>query len=206
MTTYAWPAYGSDKAFWPATAELGQWHNNREHESLLSGDVQTNSVPGAKWLWTLNFAQQTWDERARLWAFLTRLSGKQHRVALFDPRLPNPSGSINLAGVTVKTAAAQFATSVVLQGCGNTKTLLRGNWFSINGQPLYTVVDAVSNAGGDMTVEFRHSLLAAAVVSAAVTLASPTGLYILNTSEFGTPYGPQNMAPPVSVQFRQVFS
>jgi hypothetical protein len=206
MTTYAWPAFGSDKAFWPATAELGQWHNNRELESSLSGDIQTNSVPGAKWLWTLNFDPQTWPERARLWAFLTRLSGKQHRTQLFAPHQPVPTGSINLAGVTVKTLAAQFATSIVLQGCGNTKTLLRGDWFSVNGQPLMCVVDATSNAGGDMTVEFRHPLRAAAAVSAAVTLSSPFGLYILNTSEFGTPYGTGNMAPPVSIPFREVFS
>ena len=206
MTTYAWPAYASDKAFWPASVELGQWHNNREHESALSGDIQTNSVPGAKWLKTLNFPEQTWPERARLHAFLTRLSGKQHRVSLFDPHLPAPQGTINLAGVTVQTLAAQFATSIILQGCGNTRTLLRGDWFGVNGQAVITVVDSTSNAGGIMTVEFRHPLRASAAVSAAVTLSSPTALYILVTSEFGAPYGTGNRAPPLSIQFREVFS
>jgi hypothetical protein len=207
MSTFNWPAYGSDKAFWPASVELQQWHNNMEHESPLSGDVQTSSTPGAHWGWVLNFDPQKWAERARLWAFLTRLNGKQHRVALFAPHLPTPKGTINLSGVTLGAAVAQFADTCTLNGCGAGATLLRGDWFSFGGQPVMSILDRTANGSGVMTgVEFRHPARAAASSGAAVVTNSPTGLYILTTSDFGTPYGTGDQAPAVSVAFREVFS
>lgn len=205
MATYDWPAYASDKAFWPETVELKEWHNNIAHESELSGDIQTNSTPGARWGIVLNFPRQTWLERARLHAFLTRLSGMQHRVRLFDPHKPLPAGTINTSGVTVNASAAQFATSLQLTGCGATKTLFGNDWFAIAGQLLKAVVLGTSDGSGLMTIEFRHPLRAAISAGAAVTLSSPTALYILLTREFGLPYGASSMAPPTSIEFREVF-
>lgn len=207
MAFFNWPAYGSDKAFWPASIEPRQVHNNRLLESDLSGDVQTSSVPGAKWGWALNFGRQYWDERARLWAFLTRLNGMEHRVRLFDAHLPRPSGTCALSGVTAAAAVAQFATNIVLSGCGSGKTLLPGDWLNIGGtQLVQTVVAATANGAGSMSVEFRHLLRAPVAAGASIVLDQPTGLYILTTSELGTAYGTGNQAPELTVEFREVFA
>lgn len=207
MAVFDWPAYGSDKAFWPETVEPKRVHNNRIHESPLSGDVQTQGVPGARLGWALNFPEQPWDERSRLWAFLSRLDGMAHRVRLFDPHLPRPAGSINLTGVTLAAGAGQFATTLQLAGCGNTRTLLPGDWISPNGQQLVQVVAAAtSSSGGAMTVEFRHPLRAAVSGGQAVVLDQPTALYILVSPEIGTAYGAGNRARPLSIEFREVFA
>lgn len=134
MAIYDWPAYQSDKAFWPASVELRQMHNNRELESPLSGDVQTNSVPGARWGWVLNFAEQSWEERGRLLGLLTRLSGKQHRVRLFSPHYPYPQskltgGTLNLSGITTSASVGQFASSVAMTGGKGTNLLTAGRSF-----------------------------------------------------------------------------
>lgn len=121
MAIFDWPAYGTDKAFWPASAEITVWNNNREMESPLSGDIQTIGIPGSKWGWVLNFDEQTWDERGRLIGFLTRLNGKEHRVRMAAPHWPRPlslatGGTINTAGITTSASAVQYATSLALQG------------------------------------------------------------------------------------------
>jgi hypothetical protein len=203
---YDWPVYGSDKAFWPASVEPHQTHNNRVSVSPLSGDVQTGSVPGSYWGWTFNFSEQFWDERARLWAFLSRLEGQKNRARIFDPHQPRPAGSISLAGVTA-AAAAQFATSIALRNCGAGKTLLPGDWFNVGGQQLVqTVVGGTADGSGNLTVEFRQQLRAAVAVGAAITLDQPRALYILTTPDIGTAYGPGYRAPAFSITFREVFA
>lgn len=129
MAIKDWPAYGTDKAFWPKSAELKQVHNNRVLESQLSGDIQTQSVPGARWGWILNFPEQTWAERARLLAFLTALNGMEHRVRLFDPRRPPGGSLVGRTGVTLGDSASQFVTSITLANAWGRNRLLRSKSF-----------------------------------------------------------------------------
>lgn len=153
MAIYDWPAYGSDKAFWPASVELLQQHNNRESESALSGDVQTNSVPGARWGWVLNFDEQTWEERGRLLGFLTRLEGKANRVRLFAPHQPvplarNSGNGINLTGIVTSASTAQFATSMALTG-GVGTNLLTASRSIDNAAWTKDATTVVANANSD---------------------------------------------------------
>jgi hypothetical protein len=129
MAINDWPAYGTDKAFWPKSAELKQVHNNRVLESQLSGDIQTQSVPGARWGWILNFDQQTWAERGRLLAFLTALNGMEHRVRLFDPRRPPGGSLVGRTGVTLGVSASQFASTVTLANAWGRNRLQRSKSF-----------------------------------------------------------------------------
>jgi hypothetical protein len=129
MAIKDWPAYGTDKAFWPKSAELKQVHNNRVLESQLSGDIQTQSVPGARWGWILNFDQQTWAERGRLLAFLTALNGMEHRVRLFDPRRPPGGSLVGRTGVTLGASASQFAESITLANAWGRNRLQRSKSF-----------------------------------------------------------------------------
>jgi hypothetical protein len=130
MTVYSWP---DTRAFQPQGHELRVVDNTqRTVESSLSGYVQTNSMPGARWGWSLDMAPDSRADRAALEAYLLRLNGRQHRVQLWDMRNPRPRGNIQLTGVTLGATAAQFATSLVLAGCVPARNILLGGSFEID--------------------------------------------------------------------------
>lgn len=205
MTTYAWP---NTRDFLPRTAE---WRvvdpNQRSNDSPLSGYSQTVSMPGAKWGWSLDFGNHADARREAIEAFLLRLSGRQHRVSLWDLKRPRPRGTCNLSGVTLRTSGAQFVESVNLQGCGAGNTLLAGDWIGLsNGQVLRIVADATANGSGEMTVEFRHMLRANVAENSAVTLDRPSALYVRTDSNLAMPRNPGRVQPDFSIEFVESFA
>lgn len=201
MATYSLP---SDFPI-PQTSVLRQVHNNLAFTSPLSGFTQTASLPGARWGWQLDWGALTVPTRARLEGLLTRLGGQEHRLLLWDFKRPRPLGTINTAGVTA-SAAAQFAESLTLNGCGANTTLRAGDWFSVGGQLLMCAVDATASGAGVMTVEFRHRLRAAVSGGAAVTLIQPTALYILSGPSLDFPRQPGRAEPGMGAEFIEVFA
>ena len=126
MAIYDWP---TGRTFMPQQSELRVVDNTqRSLESPLSGYVQTLSMPGARWGWGFDFGAHDLAERAALEAMLLRLSGRQHRVRLWDMKQPRPRGSIQTGGVTLAAAAAQFATTLQLAGCVGANRLLGGSF------------------------------------------------------------------------------
>lgn len=124
MTTYAWP---DTRGFAPQHAELRVIDNlQRVLESPLSGYVQTQSMPGARWGWAYDMPAHSEADRQALEGYLLRLSGREHRVQLWDHKRARPRGNIALAGVTLGATAAQFATSLTLAGCRSSGSLLLG--------------------------------------------------------------------------------
>lgn len=119
-----WPAIGTDDAFWPKSVEPLVWRNQFAHESRLSGDIQTQGTPGSRWGWRWNFGDQTWERRARLMAWLTRLSGQQHRARLPDLR-PGAQRGTAAGAPTLLAAAAQFAVTATLTNVRAKTNLLR---------------------------------------------------------------------------------
>ena len=130
MTIYTWP---DTRTFVPQVADLQVIDNTqRSLESPLSGYVQTVSMPGARWGWAMDFAPQDSASRAALEAQLLKLSGREHRVRLWDIKHPRPRGNIVLTGVTLGAAAAQFATSLQLAGCLPGNNVLAGGSFEVD--------------------------------------------------------------------------
>ena len=208
MATYAWP---STRAFLPSQADMWLENVDLVERSLLGGGQQTAGQPGAHWRAALSFDADQSTRRQELLGFLRRLNGKEHRTSLWDLRkfgVANaqgvPAGSINTAGVTVKTTVAQFAVTVVLAGCGATRTLLPGDMLSINGQLIEACELATSDALGDMTVLVPQRLRAQALAAAPVTLVRPTALFVLSDVF----HGPRSRAMYESfvVEFEEVFS
>lgn len=165
MTTYDWPG---TRHFVPASAELRVVDNTqRTAESSLSGYVQTSSMPGARWGWGMDFAPQSSAHRAELEAYLLRLSGRQHRVRLWDLKNPRPRGNIALGGVKLGANAAQFATSLVLAGCRTARNVLLDGSFEID-----------SNADGLADGWTRYSAGSVGALSAALSAGvHPHGNY-----------------------------
>lgn len=205
MTIYAWP---TTRAFLPHTAQLRVIDNlQRTSESPLSGYTQTLSMPGARWGWDFDFGAHDQASRAKVEAYLLRLSGREHRVRLWDFKQPRPRGTINLGAVSLGAAAAQFATTLPLSGCGAGKTLLAGDWLAVaTGQLVRVVADAVADAGGLMTVEIRPMLRLALSSVSAVTLDSPTALFVRTEAGLTLPRSAGDAVPGFSVGFAEVFA
>jgi hypothetical protein len=208
MTTYAWP---TTYAFLPSQADMWLENTDMVERSVLGGGQQTTGQPGAHWRVALSFPEERSDRRQELLGFLRKLNGKEHRVSLWDLRKFGvadaqglPAGTINTTGVAIKTTVAQFGISVVFKGCGNTKTLLPGDMFAINGQLIENCELATSDAGGDMTVLIPSRLRAQAAADAAVTLIKPTALFVV-ADVF---HGPRTKAmyEPMVVEFEEVFA
>lgn len=207
MTTYAYP---TGEAYKPAKMEWGQLHNNRATVSSLSGYTQTSSIPNPRWMITLTYPPQKSSVREILEGFLTRLSGMEHRVQLWDFGTGNrngaPRGTINQTGVQISTSASQFATTIVLKNCGGGKTLAPSDKLGVNGQLLVAVDTFTANGSGVMTVEVRHPLRQAAATNDAVTLVKPTALFILSEPQIAFPRSPGPVQPEFSCQFVEVFA
>lgn len=208
MATYTWPT--SHKAYLPSAITWRQRHNSRMSVSSLSGAVQTISLPGMRWGATLEWPQQSYAERALLEGLLALLSGPEHRLSLWDLARPVPLGTLNLSGVTM-SAAAQFADTVTLNGCGNTTTLQRGDWLKVTtaagAQLLQVATAATATSGGVMSgVMVRPGLRGAVTAGAAVTLDKPPALFVLAEPELAIPRGGAGICPPFSVDLVEVFA
>lgn len=178
MAAYDWP---DTRIFVPQTSELRVIDNTqRSLESPLSGYVQTSSMPGARWGWSMDFGAQHTDDRAQLEAYLLRLSGRQHRARLWDIKRPRPSGIIQLSGVTLAADAAQFATSLQLAGCRGANAILGGSF------------EVDSNADGLADGWSRYSAGSVGGLSAALSSGvHPHGIYSqsLNAASLGSTAG-----------------
>lgn len=208
MTTYTWPTTGA--AFKAAAISIGWVHNQRISVSTLNGATQTVSLPGARLRYLMTIAQQQYTVRAGLEGFLNRLSGMEHRLSLWDLSRPVPRGTCNTAGVTINTLAAQFATSIVLTGCGASTTLLAGDWMGVvtstGAQVVQVAADATASGGGVMTVEVRAMLRGSVAAASAVTLDKPSALYVLREDDgLMLPRGLGQVAPEFTAQFVEVF-
>lgn len=203
MTTFNWPTADWGK---PASGEWRVVDNlQRNNESPLSGHVQTLSMPGARWGWMLDFNHQPLADREQLEGFLLGLSGREHRVFLWDFKRPRPRGTLNTTGVTTSGSTAQFATTMTLTGCGISKTLLAGDWFATPTQLLRCVQDTTSNGAGAMTVNFRHMLRATVAGGAAITLIQPTAAYIRTEAGLAAPRDRGLLGRPMSLDFVEAF-
>lgn len=184
MSTYAW---GTGRPFDCSNADYWLSGTDITTRSVLGGGQQTSGVPGAHWLASLTFAPDQSANRHTLIGFLRKLNGKEHRIALWDVRKfsaagvqGSPAGTINTSGVTVSVAAAQFASTVTLAGCGAGATLLAGDMLGIGGQLIENPETATANGSGVMTVQVPQRLRQAAAAAAAVTLIKPTALFVLS--------------------------
>jgi hypothetical protein len=157
----------------------------QEFRSPFDGTVQTGDTQGPRWGASLDLRRMEEADAVVMQAFLVKLRGKVNRALIQNFGRPVPRGTIALSGVTVNGALAAGATQLTLAGCGDTKTLLTGDFLGVGGQ-LLMVVDGpyTSDAAGAMAnVLFEHPLRAAVSDTAAVTTNTPTGRMVLLAQE-----------------------
>lgn len=200
MALYTWP---DNLAFKPASFTWGMQANDRLFTSQLSGSIQTASIPGTRWSVQMEFPSASLAVRPALEAFLAKCR-REHRIALWNMARPQPLGTINRTGVTINAAAAQFATSAVLTGCGASTTMKAGDMLGVAGQLLMVADDATATGGGVMTVNFTHELRQPLTAAMPVTLIRPTANFVQTSEQNQFPFlGTHH--PSISVELMEVF-
>lgn len=211
MTVYAWPF---KQGFIPEQMNWGAESRTLSTESILSGAIQSLGVPGKRWKVGMNIPASAYQDRAirmELEGFLDRLGGKEHRVTLWHMGRKGiggygyPTGTINQTGVTVSVTASQFATSIILAGCGANKTLKAGDFFSVNGQLIMNPSDATADGSGVMTLPVITRLRMTAAATAIVTLQRPIATFVLDSNTWTSGYG-LGANQGLGVDFTEVFS
>ena len=173
MSDIAYPVLSRD------TVQILRWRviaPAQSHRSPFDGTLQTGATQGPRWGASLTLRRMEEADIAEMQAFAVKLRGQANRALLYNFARSVPRGTITTSGVTVNGALAIGATQLTLAGCGNTKTLLTGDWIGLGGQ-LLMVVDGpyTSDAAGAMAnVVFEHPLRAVVSSGAAVTLTKPT--------------------------------
>lgn len=114
MSTIVWP-YGNQ--FRASRVDWGRKFNQRVSTSSLNGSVQTSDLPGTRWTLLMQFPAQTKADRRALMALIASLEGRRNRAQIWDFGCYVPQGNWTPSGVTVGSAAAQFAGSLTLAGC-----------------------------------------------------------------------------------------
>jgi len=173
MSDIAYPVLSRD------TVQILRWRviaPAQSHRSPFDGTLQTGATQGPRWGASLTLRRMEEADIAEMQAFAVKLRGQANRALLYNFARSVPRGTITTSGVTVNGALAIGATQLTLAGCGNTKTLLTGDWIGVGGQ-LLMVVDGPytsDGAGAMANVVFEHPLRAAVSSGAAVTLTKPT--------------------------------
>lgn len=211
MTVYAWPF---TPGFIPEQMNWGAENRTMSTESILSGAIQTTGVPGKRWKVGMNIPAKSYKDRTARMAlegFLDRLGGKEHRVTLWHMGRKGvggygyPAGTINQTGVTVGAAAAQFASSLTLQGCGANTVLMAGDFFSVNGQLIMNPATVQASAGGIMVLPAITRLRTAQLVGQPVVLVRPTATFVLDSNSWTSGYA-VGVNQGLGLDFTEVFS
>lgn len=188
-----------------------QWGGNpltMAVESVINGGIQTQGTPWKKWSIGLVLPPDRDPAiQAAREAFLDSLNGQAVRVNIWHWMRMGiggrgfPMGTINTSGVQVSSAASQFATSIILKGCGNGKTFVAGDLFKVGNQVIMVPPGgATADGSGVMTVAVTGGLIAAASVNDAVTVVRPTIQCVLAQPDWRSTYNP-GVAEALGIDF-----
>jgi hypothetical protein len=177
MTTIAFPSISR----LPRELPFGIVWNTQVFSSPLTQGVSTIEIPGARWKMQFRLTDFEEADAALVQVFLMQLRGRANRAALYNIARRQPRGTI--AGTPLVAGASQTGAALNIDGCTVGTTLLKGDFFGVNGELKMVVAAATANGSGQMTVTFEPPLRAAPADNAAITTSQPTALFMLESDE-----------------------
>lgn len=177
MTTIAFPTISR----FPREVQFGIVWNTQVFSSPLRQSVSTIEIPGARWKTQFRLSDFEEADAALVQVFLMQLRGRVNRAAMYNIARRNPRGTI--AGTPQVKGASQTGASLLIDGCTVGTTLLKGDFFAVNGELKMVVADATADGSGEMTVTFEPPLRASPDDNDAITTSQPTTLMMLESDE-----------------------
>lgn len=156
-------------------------------ESPFSFVQQSYEHSGAKWQATVTLPPMNRADAGAWQAFFIELRGMRGTFLLGDPVGATPLGTATAA--TANGAASAGANTLVVDGMGNAKTLLKGTYIQLGSGATsrlhMLVADTTSDGSGNGTLTFEPALKDAVSDNATVTLTNPKGVFRLSQNEIG---------------------
>ncbi len=157
------------------SARFGLVANTRTFRAPVTKSVQTLELAGALWSaqYELPIMVGTGVNAANWTTFLSELMGEAGRFSGYDPRRRTPRGSI--PGTPLVMGASQTGKSITTDGWGTNETgvLLKGDYFSVNGEYKKVTDTSVNSDGvgsGEATINFVPPLRASPANDAPLTV------------------------------------
>lgn len=144
-------------------------------ESPYSFQQQVYEHFGARWEADCQLPPMSRAQAADWQAFMLSLRGRSGTFLMGKTAEASPRGTAT-AAVTNGAAFVRAATLVV-DGMGNAKTLLAGDYFEIASHLYQIIQNVTSDASGNATLTFEPFLRANVADNTALVLTNPKGLW-----------------------------
>lgn len=200
MTTYAFPTLTRE---FPSRFEWRSIAPTQYSRSSLSGQVQSQGLPGQRWAFAATWEALQGTDAAALQAFLVKLRGFGNRFTFYNAGQPAPRGT--LSGTVLVNGGSQTGASLICDGAGAGTTLLTGEMLGFNGELHMLAADATADGSGNITFTLSYPMRASPANNAPVTYLRPTGTFMLLSQSVGwNVYAPS--LSDISIEAEETFS
>jgi hypothetical protein len=178
MTDIAFPTLTRSA---PPELTWGIVWNTQVFEAPETGSIQTVENPGARWRAQMQFPNLEEADATLLQAWLMKLRGRANRALIHNFARPNVRGT--MTGTPLVNGASQTGSSLVIDGGGNARTLLAGDFFGVGGKLKMVVADMTTDASGNGTITFEPPIPSgqSPADNASITLVKPTCRMIMES-------------------------
>jgi len=178
----------------PAQVSWGLERNDGSFVSPLSGFTQELERGGARWMATLTWKVLSDKDAAKVSAWAARMSKAGIRC-----RLPNYGYVQHGAGggTPLVNGANQTGIALITDGWPfSTLVLSMGDMVQLaTGQLVMVCSDGTSDGAGNLTLDIEPKIRTSPADNSALTLASPTALFMFPKKSYTVGYSPANPKP-----------
>lgn len=181
MTTYAFPTLSR------AAPSRMTWRiapNQQTFDSPFDKSVYVVEVPGARWVFQIDFDSLQEPDAAKIESFLVKLRGQVNTFTMHNWVRPVPRGTALGTPVVNNSSGspltAQTGNTLITNGWTAGATMKEGDYFGVNGELKMVTADATADGSGNMTLTFEPALRSSPSHGAALTTTRPTATFILS--------------------------
>ena len=165
-------------------------------ESPFTGEQQVYVHQLEVWSAQLVLPSMTRADAEAWIAFLLSLNGREGTFLFGDPRNTTPQGTWSGSSPLVN-GASQTGKTLAIDGLSAGTTVKAGDWLQLgsgSSARLHKVTqDATANVGGQVTLDLWPRLRSSPADNAAVTIASPKGVFRMASNDIGWDFQPAQM-------------
>lgn len=175
MADYALPNFTRR----PQSVVWGFEANGTAHRSPGTGIVQTQSLPGGRWITTITWRLAAETEARVMEAWIAKLDGMANRALLWNMRRELARGA--LGGTPLVAGAGQTGMLLNIDGAtpGVTNWLREGDMVGLGGYLYMSAADVNTDGAGAATLTLRPGLRGVPADNAPLTFVRPTARFML---------------------------
>ena len=189
----------------PAVCRFSLVPNTQTFESPLNRTVQTIDLPGARWLFALEYRAISLADARLLKAFFAKLRGRAGRFYLGDYTHKAPAGTALGSGMI--KGAGQTGNSLITDNwtANQAALLLPGDYVGINGELKLITEVIAADAFGEATLVFEPPMRTSPPDDTVLVVSNPTCTFMLKDDEQDQVVIDPERRPTVAIEGMEVF-